>query len=169
MHFNIPASCQNTTKSLDEKTSMSFPKEKKPPHTAQAGSYCLYGVYMSLGNAGAPWTAWSCWGLVPVPALGQLEASRASVLPAGRQNNPRSWDWVAVSCSALKQGTFELIQRLQGWAQDYAKVVWLLLGAAGKAVTFFALVTLKAAPAEAETSTKLHNQLKQLLPLPTLL
>lgn len=38
MHFNIPGSCQNTTKSLDGKTSMS-----EKPHIAQARSSCLYG------------------------------------------------------------------------------------------------------------------------------
>lgn len=43
-------------------------------------------------------------------------------------------------------------------------MVWLMFGAAGKAVTFFALFTLKAAPAQTETSTKLHNQLNWLLP-----
>lgn len=43
-------------------------------------------------------------------------------------------------------------------------MVWLTFGAAGKAVTFFALFTLKAAPAQTETSTKLHNQLNRLLP-----
>lgn len=69
-------------------------------------------------------SARSCWGPVPAPALSQLEAFRASVLPALEQNNPLSWDWVAVNCSALEQGTFNLIQSPKGWAPDYAKMVW---------------------------------------------
>lgn len=155
MHFNIPGRCQNTTKSFDEKTSMS--KDLILPRLI----HTIYMVGHESGKCRSTLnSAWSCWDLVPVPALSQLEASRTSVLPALMHNNPLSWDWVAVSCSAVKQGTFDLSRGLKGWAQDYAKMVWL--GAAGKA--FFALVTLKAAPAQTETSTKLHNQLNQLLP-----